>query len=164
MLLVSVFKDFGNTRDRVKDRTVAQNNLERLIKTWSTNLPQNSIIYNIGSSFRYQFHLPLQSFAYLRPIKGFIGADSSNQSPLQRQLITDLGLSDDFYASLAQKGHVYMVGRKGQSRKEIDRLRFAINALKNHYKDRYGLELSLVEEPNLPDLYRMVFNRQDGGN
>jgi len=152
MLSVAVYKDFGYARDIVKNRVIGQRSLEHRIKTWNTNLPQNSIIYNIGISFPFPSHLPLKSFAYLRSIKGFISTSWINQTPFQRQIINALGLSDDFYASLAQKEHVYMVKRKVDSEKELSPLR-------NHYNERYGLKLSLVEEPNLPHLYRMVFEK-----
>jgi hypothetical protein len=63
-----------------------------------------------------------------------------------------LGLGDDFYASLAQKEHAYTVMQRRISK---------LNTLRDYYKAKYGLELSLVAEPKLPCLYRMVFKKTD---
>lgn len=83
----------------------------RMLATWNNNLPKSSIIYNIGSSFQFEAHLPLMSFEYMRALDGFITMGWINQSPLQRAHFTSLGLDADFYGSLAQKKDIY--SRKG---------------------------------------------------
>ncbi len=56
------------------------------------------------------------------------------------------------YASLAQKEHVYMVKKEGDVDMEAE-----LSTLRNFYVEEYGLKLSFVDDPNLPYLYRMVF-------
>jgi hypothetical protein len=93
---------------------------------------------------------------YLRSIEGFIAAGCNNQSPLQREVIEALGLVDDFYGSLARKEYVYLVRKESGSAR-------GLNALRRHYREVFNLELTCVEEPNLPYLYRLVFKRQGDG-
>jgi hypothetical protein len=151
ILLESIYKDVNNAQDTVKNRVAQQSHLEHVIQIWDTNLPKGSIIYNPGAQFPFEFHLPLKSFAYLRSIKGFIFTGCANQSPHQQRIINDLGLTNDFYGSLEQREHVYIVQR--------ERNTTAANILQSHYREVYGLELSVVKAPNLPYLYQMFFKR-----
>lgn len=157
-LIMSFINDFRYAQNLAKVGIDNQNILENRIKMWNSNLPQNSIIYSIGDAFPYEYHLPLKSFTYLQSIKMFVSAGAFNQSPLQYKIINSLGLSDDFYLSLAQKKNVYMV--KKYMSKEMDE-QIGVNTLRNYYKNKYGLQLLLEEQSNLPFLYRMIFQIQN---
>jgi hypothetical protein len=157
-LIMSFVNDFRYAQNLAKVGIDNQNMLENRIKMWNYNLPQNSIIYNIGDAFPYEYNLPLKSFTYLQSIKIFVAAGSFNQSPLQNKIINSLDLSDDFYLSLAQKKNVYVV--KQYMSKEMDE-QIGVNTLRNYYKNKYGLQLLLEEQSNLPFLYRMIFQIQN---
>ena len=159
MLSASVYKDIGIEKYIVEEGVEKQNYLERMIKDWNTNLPQGSVIYNVGATFPFESQLPLKSLTYLRSIKGFITTGCANQSPLQRQAINALGLDDDFYASMAQKEHVYMTTLSSFVHKDYKKKYGLGLFLHKEYKEKYGLDLSLVKVQNLPRLSRMVFKR-----
>jgi hypothetical protein len=58
---------------------------------------------------------------------------------------------------LAQKKNVYVV--KEHMSKEMNE-QTGVNILRNYYKNKYGLQLLLEEQSNLPFLYRMIFQNK----
>lgn len=154
LFLFSCFVDFRYARTITKKGLIAQQELKEIVQEWNENLPQYSIIYNVGSSFPFESHLPLMSFNYLRSLEGFITMGWINQSPIQRKNFMSLGLENDLYGSLAQKKNVYLVNRE-----EVDRGKKEQKILQDFYKENYNLNLVLIVDPNLPALSRMVFQK-----
>lgn len=130
--------------------------LEARIQSWKDNLPKDSLIYNIGANFPYENHLPLSSFNSLRSVKGFIGTGTLNQSPIQMEVLKSLDLDQDFYLSLSKNKFTYIVG----SRNKDDDAKM-IDILTNYYREHYDINVLFAEEPNLPDLYKLVFKNKD---
>lgn len=154
LLIFFIQKDFLRAEKRAKEGVLRQKILERQVQRWNLNLPENSIIYSIGSMFPYEGHLPFKSFDYLLALKGFVGTGCSNQSPLQREILISLGLQGDFFRALAEKEYVYIVSK---SKRPLDK-DYRVKALREYYLEKYGLELSFSTEPDLPFLYRIAFN------
>lgn len=154
LFLFSSIVDFDYARTITKKGLIAQQKLKERVREWNENIPQYSIIYNIGSSFPFESHLPLMSFDYLRSLEGFLTMGWINQSPLQRKNFTSLGLENDFYGSLAQKKNVYLVNRE-----EMDRGKREEKILQDFYKENYNLNLVFIVDPDLPSLSRMIFQK-----
>jgi hypothetical protein len=75
-----------------------------------------------------------------------ISTGTPNQSPGQRDFIRQmLGEEEDFYLALARHEHVYYMG---PSRREI---------LSSYYLERYGMEITYVDDLDSPYLARMMF-------
>lgn len=148
-LVLALHADFVCGRRRVERAAADHGRLVRRIQTWAAGLPSGSIVCSAGTAFPYEHHLPLKSFHYMRSLKGFIGLGWPNQTPQLSEVIGRLGLDRDFWQSLARRRHVFWV--RGPFSKGPG------HVLQRYYREKHGAELSFIEEPGMPFLYRMVF-------
>jgi hypothetical protein len=151
-LVVGGLQAFRNAENLVDAKQQQYLGMRDRLASWSAHLPDDAIIYNIGSSFPFEYQLPLASFDPLRAVKGFVWVASANQSPTQRQLLAGLGLQNDFFGAMAAKPNVFLV--TGNSREETDN---NVSILRTYYREHYNLDLLVTEEVGLPALLRMEF-------
>ncbi|MCE9613284.1 MAG: hypothetical protein K8T26_03355 [Lentisphaerae bacterium] len=147
----SLLRDYRHARWEVAARLKTSAELRQVVNQWVTGLPPDALVYMVGNAMPLEDHLPCSSFEYLRPLRGIlINLGCANQSPPQRELLASMDLTGDIYAALARREHVYYV--RGSLLAEA-----GLKCLRRHYRDVYGLSLTLIEEPQLPWLYRMAF-------
>lgn len=143
--------DVAYGRRVVEPRVKKHRRLNAMVRRWVEGLPRDAVVYLPGASWRYEHHLPLEPFTWFRSIDGLILTGCRNQSPCQRRWLHRLGLNERaFFGHLAGRDHVYMYNPKA-------RMSWAALILSDHYREVYGIEMSLAADPNLPNLCRMEF-------
>jgi hypothetical protein len=150
LLVLGCVDAFGDARRMVQTKHRKYLELQEVLTAWAGRLPDDAIVYCMGTAFPFESQLPLASFDSFRPMKRMVCAGVGNQSPTQRRLITSLGLQTDFYRDLAAKPAVFLVQRADRKRTERE-----VAILRSFYREKYDMELVASEVPFLPALLHL---------
>ncbi len=154
-----IFKTkFNNVSNYVSYVKSESNNFhQKTLTEWLNILPENSIIYNVGASFPYEYYLPLNDISFYSQFEkksiGFISASGANQSPTQLKQLEKYKLDSNFFKSLSHAPNVYFVN----SKYNVEVSNSLKQMLSTFYFEKYGITVSFEELNNVAMLSKFNF-------
>jgi len=153
-MLVELFKYVVDERLRITRVEDSEGEIINKFNYWKAQLPDDTIIYDIGDTLRIGNWRPFTPLSKLPrgAYDRYILAGWPNQSPHQRKIIARLGLEGDFFESLTKSNHVFIV-----SPGETVPLAGGFLALVNYYRVHHNIDITYDTAEQAPGLAKINF-------